>query len=392
MQFQRRKLRFGAACATVLAFGITILAAPLHAQYVYVALSDSTIAVERIEPNGTLSQVGSPVAAQPGFGSMVVSPAAAGSASKYLYVLTRNLTTNFVGLISGYAIDSHGGLTPIGSTSIDATAPVTGFALSLAADPLGRDLYAGLYIGLGAQGNPIPYRIGSGGDLTVLPATTFNGSRDYYLAIDPGGKYLYAEYYSGTNATSVYETRINSDGTLTSLGSVAAGHNALPMLVEPLGRFLYLSNNPNLGIGPITGNILEYKIGSDGRLTPLGSTAAAQETIRYMAVDPDGKFLYASVYPDTGGSHIQVYRIGSDGGLTRVGSPLGQGGPLAADPAGNFLYELVGNAVVEYRTLPNGKLDTIGSLALNVAPTGLVISGCQTGGNQHPCHSRPNLP
>src|SRR5690242_11039124 len=98
MQFQRRKLRFGAACATVLSFGITLLAAPLIGQYVYVALSDSTIAVERIEPNGTLSPVGSPVAAQPGFGSMVVSPAAAGSASKYLYVLTRNLTTNFVGL------------------------------------------------------------------------------------------------------------------------------------------------------------------------------------------------------------------------------------------------------------------------------------------------------
>ena len=272
---------------------------------------------------------------------MVVSPAAARSASKYLYVLTRNLTTNFVGLICGYSIDSHGGLTPTGSTSIDATAPVSGFCGVTGRGSVRPGSICGLYIGRADKETRYPIESVPAAELTVLPATNFNGFRDYYLAIDPGGKYLYAEYYSGANATSIYETSINSDGTLTPLGSVAAATTPCRCWSN---RWAGSSSVEHSKLRPDHGQYPGVRIGSDGRLTPIGSTAEAQETIRYMAVDPDGKFLYASVFPDTGGSHIQVYRIGSDGGLARWAHPVGQGGPLAADPAGNFLYELVGNA------------------------------------------------
>jgi 6-phosphogluconolactonase (cycloisomerase 2 family) len=391
------------SCATalMLAMGVVSIAAPVRAQFVYIGLTNGTIESVRINPNGSLTQVGSPFAAPVGL--MVVTPSALPdgdgpkrkSGSKFLYTVYNTLQY-LPGFVSGFSIGATGALTPAGTTTLP---PLQSFPLSMAADPAGKSLYIGRYLPVGGE-NPLAYDIGANGSLTLLGSQIATQDRLRQLAVSPNGRFLYAEAVSALDNQSMVVMAIGSDGSLSQVGSpIAAGFGIRPFVIDPTGRFLYLANN-NLPTN--VDNILEYRIGSDGRLTLIGSTPDAPIIVGVipvgtlpsgMAADPDGQFIYASQSSATDNTkrYIQVYRINSNGTLTAIGSPIGQGGALAVDPAGRFLYELIANAVNGYRILPNGRLNPISSFPLGVPASTFVISACNTGeDDKGQCHSACN--
>jgi 6-phosphogluconolactonase len=89
------------------------------------------------------------------------------------------------------------------------------------------------------------------------------------------------------------------------------------MVLDPKGRFLYVSNENN-------NTISGYKLHSDGSLTRLpNSPYAAGNIPSAVAVDSTGKFLYLTNF---GGNSVSGYSINTDGSLVPVpGSPFATG-------------------------------------------------------------------
>jgi 6-phosphogluconolactonase (cycloisomerase 2 family) len=134
--------------------------------------------------------------------------------------------------------------------------------------------------------------------------------------------------------------------TTGALTEVAGSPFAVPgsievpaVAVDPAGKFLYASN----ASGPI-GTIYAYTINkANGALTSVpGSPFAAGDITGAGTVDPTGKFLYVTNYQS---SNISAYTINAGtGALTPVaGSPfttVAGGNPtgVTVDPTGKFAY------------------------------------------------------
>ena len=183
------------------------------------------------------------------------------------------------------------------------------------------------------------------GALTPLPGSPFSlgnpsGSATGGLAIEPGGKFLYA---TDTNATNVVGFSINSStGSLTPLtGSHAmTGSGPLGEVVDPQGKFLFVANSGDATLSSFAIN------SSNGALTPVPGSPFSTfpgDGPQFLAVHPSGKYLYTDLPGPQGGMNfLGAYAIGANGALTPVsGSPYALGNfPLgvAVDPAGKVVY------------------------------------------------------
>jgi 6-phosphogluconolactonase len=135
-----------------------------------------------------------------------------------------------------------------------------------------------------------------------------------------GGEYF---VYVGTDTRSnaskgVYGFRFNtSTGTLTSLGLMAETPSPRFMAVHPNGRFLYAANEreaSDAAGNEVMGNkVSAFSIDpQNGRLTLLKRTASGGNGPAHVVADPTGKFLIVSNY--RGGS-VAVLPIQADGTL-----------------------------------------------------------------------------
>jgi 6-phosphogluconolactonase (cycloisomerase 2 family) len=148
------------------------------------------------------------------------------------------------------------------------------------------------------------------------------------MAIDPGGKYLYAaDTY--TTPVKMYQYSIGTTGALSALGTASFDLGAdyvNGMAVEPTGRYLYAISELN--------RILQYRIGSDGTLSALTpATIATGTNPQSISVDLSGQYVYV-VNKDS--NDIWQYRIGADGTLTKIGSPVAASGPVSIVATGRW--------------------------------------------------------
>jgi 6-phosphogluconolactonase (cycloisomerase 2 family) len=171
------------------------------------------------------------------------------------------------------------------------------------------------------------------------------------VAVDPQDQYVFGtNQFDAPNGLTAFGINTGS-GVLSPLTPplIATGPNPIWVSVDPLDRFVYVSNNTD-------GSVSGYKIGAGGALSALnGGTAftagfAAGAQVGYLAIDPTGQFLYAA---DTFNNQVVGFTIGAvNGTLTPMttGFPVqlattptpGAGPvPVTIDPAGHFLY--VGN-------------------------------------------------
>ena len=327
---------------------------------------------------------------------------------------------------------ASGKLTPLGLAAETSNPTV------LAVDPKQRFLYAANEDKAGAIS---AFAIDpANGRLKLLNQVPSRGSGPCHVAVDPGGKWVFAANY---NSGSVAVFPVHEDGTLgEATGFVQhagssvntqrqSGPHAHSANLSPDGRWLLVAD---LGLD----QILSYRVdavkgtlspgdppftkiapgsgprhmafGRDGRFAYAISEILSTVTVfRYnsargslqelqtvqvtpegytgpkssaeIAVDPSGKFLYGS---NRGDSTIAVFRIDADKGtLTLVERVSTQGKTprnFAIDPSGAFLFAAnqdSGN-VVEFRIDPaTGRLTPAGTVLEVANPVCIVFAAAR---------------
>jgi len=232
-----------------------------------------------------------------------------------------NVTNNS---ISEYSINATtGALTSTSQAGCVSTGPaVFGLANAVATVPTAGFLFVSSFnaivcsFSINAQGTLQPVA----GSPTFLGANPLPDPRG--VAIDPFGKYLYTANYE-TGDVSAFSIA-QGGGALTAVpGSPftlgAGGFSPSWLVVEPLGRFLYVLD--------FDGGISAFSINpSNGAISLLAGFPInlPVQNPKPLAVDPSGKFLYVGTeFPNVTAS-VSAYAInGTTGVLTPVpGSPF----------------------------------------------------------------------
>jgi YVTN family beta-propeller protein len=196
------------------------------------------------------------------------------------------------------------------------------------------------------------------------------------VAVDPSGKFLYVANEGGFAPTSVSMYSIDATtGALTSLGLVASGGRARSVAVHPSGKFAYVTDVSS-GFPGESDNVSMYAINTTtGTLTSLG-TMAAGAFPSAIAIDPSGKFAYVT---NSNSNDVSMYTIHSDtGALTSMGPIAAGTDPIsvAVDPTGKFVYvtNSGSNDVAMYILNTNtGALISIGTIAAGSSPSSIAI-------------------
>jgi 6-phosphogluconolactonase len=157
-------------------------------------------------------------------------------------------------------------------------------------------------------------------------APLHSGAAPRHLAFHPNGRFAYVNGEADMTVTAfAYD---GARGTLEELhylptlpaGATGERFSTAQILVDPSGRFLYVSNRGH-------DSIAIFRIDQQtGRLTAIGHEPSQGQTPRNFAIDPSGAFLYvANQNSDT----IVHFRIdGESGRLVPTGDVTEVGGPV----------------------------------------------------------------
>lgn len=178
-----------------------------------------------------------------------------------------------------------------------------------------------LYV-VGSEGNAVTlFRVGSDGELTqagVLDQAALGGhSLDVRSHIVSQGDYLYltaAQSGSDNDSRSVLVFKRGTDGTLTSVSQTDNLIGASRLVLDPEGRYLFVS-----GSGDTVG-VTSFSIDAEGKLTQVSQIRAEGDDPYYinsLALSPDGKTLYA-INADGIQYTLNTITVGADGALSLV--------------------------------------------------------------------------
>ena len=202
---------------------------------------------------------------------------------KFLYVPFSD------GKLFGFTIDpTTAALTAIPGSPIDLNLPLVTPPSPIAADPTGAFIFvgdnAGIYV---FSVNQVS------GVLTPVTGSPFaaTGLQPTSMTTDGLGKYLYVP--DGTQITEFSYS--SSTGALTSLGTVPSSVKLL--VSESTGKYLFGSTQEfGSGGGPSDNNVYGFTISTTavpGSITAMNAGGfPTNESVTWLAVTPDGKFLY----------------------------------------------------------------------------------------------------
>ena len=247
----------------------------------------------------------------------------------------------------------------VGSTSISAavgTVASPTVTLTVTADP--EYVYA-----TNQNDNTVSeYVIGAGGTLTSI-GTVAAGSEPNAVAIDPTGGFVYVANWNGA---SLSQYAIGTGGVLTALGTIASGNEPASVTVGPTGQYVYAANLAD-------NTVSQYTIGMGGVLTSLGTVAAGSSPIS-VTIDPTGHYAYVA---NENSSNVSEYAIGAGGALTSVGlAPTGNSPQsVTVDPSDRYAYvaNWSGNTVSEYTIGAGGILTAIGTISTGNCPETVAV-------------------
>jgi 6-phosphogluconolactonase (cycloisomerase 2 family) len=299
------------------------------------------------------------------------------SAGKFAYVANAGCNGGAVGYVSMYTINpTIGALASIGPpvSSQDANAG------SVTVDPFGKFAYvANSGDDFSSDGSITMYTINATtGALTSTGAISGNCPGlcvPLSVVVDPSGKFAYVPNGDGVVPNTVAMYTINATtGALASIGTIAVGGFAGSLAVDPSGKFAYVATqNETPGSA---GNVSMYTINATtGALASIGTIAAGTAPVS-VVVDPAGKFAYVT---NSGSNSVSMYSIGpTTGALTSLGTIAAGTQPVsvAVDSAGKFAYvtNFESNDVSMYTiNATTGALASIGMIAAGSNPTSIAI-------------------
>jgi len=205
------------------------------------------------------------------------------------------------------------------------------------------------------------------------------------IVVDPAGAYAYTILTAnatecGTNSTAATSTgiaafKVNSNGTMTQVGTLTIDPNPVQLVMDPTGKFLYVAEGLNTfalanaaqygtGCNPISG-LCVYAIGSGGSLTAVASTVSLPPALQ----PPNIAAVAVS-------SLVQpALLFGQSQSVCSAPSPA---------PTSEFLYaaDSVNNLVWEFSVSSTGALgnpstlNTVPSFATGSTPMGVAVDPC----------------
>ena len=276
----------------------------------------------------------------------------------------------YVSSSGGFAVDpGNGALTAIANSGFGVSAS------HIAIDAGGKFLYAA------AAGNPgtvAGFTIdSSSGALTTVSGSPFQvgNSGNASLAIDSKGKFLFVGNAGG--GISVFSIDSN-DGSLRlvpgSPFSTLLPGNPDKIIVHPSGNFLYATLN-----SPVESVEASFAVAADGSLSPTASSSWGPNgtLAESAAMDPAGKFLYTANTNDYAISGFSVDP--TTGSLTPLGF-FSSVAPwdLVVDPSGQFLYvsDFSSSGILTLQITSGGTLIQVGQPVLvqdGTVPLGLSL-------------------
>lgn len=141
------------------------------------------------------------------------------------------------------------------------------------------------------------------------------------------------------NGQGIYLFSMDSGGRLTQVKVAAAVPSPSWMAIHPNGKYLYAVNEISNFNGGTSGSVSAFSINrTTGDLTPLNVVSSQGGGPAHLSVDPMGQFVFVANY---GGGSIAVLPIQSNGALANasfVQVDVGSVGPTKATnaPPGSF--------------------------------------------------------
>ena len=284
--------------------------------------------------------------------------------------------------------------TPGGGTSNSVTFIVAAGGVgpaSIAVDPTGKFAY----VANGGcpdtfAGNVSMFGIdGTTGALTSIGSPVAADFGPHSVTVDASGKFVYVANDGAFEVTggSVSMYTINAaTGALTSTGTIDSPCAPPPspgscspfsVAVDPSGKFVYATNEG--GFAPTS--ISMYSVnGTTGALTFRGVVSAAGRAVS-VTVDPSDKFAYVATWNDPPGSagNVSMYSIdGGTGALTSIGTISAGTNPVAVavDSKGKFAYVAnSGSNDLSMYTIntTTGALTSTGTIAAGAQPVSVAV-------------------
>lgn len=209
----------------------------------------------------------------------------------------------------------------------------------------------------------------STGALTSLTLSPYNGGGGFAVKAEPAGKYLYV---TGSGDISAFSIDAGTGGlTPTTMATFPVDPGVDAIAIDPTGKFLY-------AVSQLSVNLYSFSIDSTtGALTQLSTSPIQIDATRIsssaIAIDPSGKFLFASAEDSLTAGVYVFSRDLTTGALTSVGAPVtvDHGAhDMATDPAGKFVLVPATGSSTLFGTLTVFSLNTAtGALTLVGSPT-----------------------
>ena len=164
-----------------------------------------------------------------------------------------------------------------------------------------------LYVPMGSAGTEL-YKITGGALASEGTIPPLGATKPQFVAITPSDTFAYiSDGVTGVAAYSVNSTT----GALTALPGApfTAGPGPAAMAMTPNGKFLYVATTPGL---------VQFAINSDGSLTSIGSAVAFTSPPIVMNIDPSGSYLYVL---SVNSSTVAIYLINQSTGVLTAEQP-----------------------------------------------------------------------
>jgi len=170
---------------------------------------------------------------------------------------------------------------------------------------------------VGSQGSALlqtfSFDLDNGGISSVYNSTAGTGSETCVLPgqpeaiiLDPAGAYAYAILNSATSTlcqntvTGIQAFKVNSDGTLTIVGSLVSDYSPVAMAMDSAGKFLFVAEGLGMPTSPTGGGVNVYSV-SSGTLTAVGSYGVTFPTgAGYQAANLVALAVTPTVFPSIG--------------------------------------------------------------------------------------------
>ena len=161
------------------------------------------------------------------------------------------------------------------------------------------------------------FQVGPSGYLSAAPAVTpDDSSGPFAFAFTPSGQLVVAE----VAIAALHTFAFGPHGTLTSLAASVPDGQVAQCWVIAADGFYYVANAGSADLS-------EYTVAADGTPSLVAAVAAKTGTGSIdLTASADGKYIYAEA--GAGGGTVFEFRINSDGSLSPIGSVPGLGADI----------------------------------------------------------------